>query len=180
MSRSLHFPIIIGIPTAWRGLKHNKQIWRHQFQIWNQKNMDAINLLRRRLLNFDNSHNLLYYEHDWTIPLFCKTDYTWSNVWVDTLLKAVFEYFPWQLQQICGLKSDLDLGEDNDVTREGEIMGDGVLDIRWEQAEFAVSDFLPPVGLLEGVVSEVGIALVLLVGELLLVEWRTGFITVLR
>ena len=71
-----------------------------------------------------------------------------------TLVTAEGEYFPWQLQQICAFISGLFLGEDNDVTSEGEIMGGGVLDIRWEMVEFLVVDVFPFLGLLTGVSEE--------------------------
>ena len=77
--------------------------------------------------------------------------FTSSTVWVAILLKVDFEYFPWQLLQFCSLIFTLAFGEDNDETRDGEIMGEGVLEMLWENAEFLTSDFFPSlVGFLAG------------------------------
>ena len=57
--------------------------------------------------------------------------FTWSTVCVDVLVVLEMKLFFWHTQQFCWVISILSFGDDNDVTREGDIIGGGVLDIRW-------------------------------------------------
>ena len=57
--------------------------------------------------------------------------FTWSTVCVDVLVVLEMILFFWHTQQFGWVVSTLSFGDDNDVTREGDIIGGGVLDILW-------------------------------------------------
>ena len=66
------------------------------------------------------------------------------------------------------------------MTREGEIIGGGVLDIRWDSGEFLIVEFLISRGLLTGLPLEGKLNLALLGVEFVLVDCRAGLITLLE
>ena len=126
--------------------------------------------------------NIVIYKH----IIYTYYKHTWSIVWVAAVVEEDLEYLHWQQLGIWDFWLVLSLGDDNEVTNEGEIIGGGVLEIRWEMVEFleVVIDLLRSLGLLTGFkcfsTAADRFEFVLLGVELLLTECRTGLTTLLK
>ena len=107
------------------------------------------------------------------------------SVWVAAVLEDVLEYLHWQPTWLWDFTLVLSLGDDNEVTNDGDIIGGGVFEILWEMVEFleVVEDLVLALGLFTGVrcLSIVAdkLELVLLGVEWLLIDCLTGLTTLL-
>ena len=96
------------------------------------------------------------------------------------------ELLHWQQLWVWGFKFVLSLGDDNEVTSDGDIIGGGVLEILCEMVELldVVDDLFLSLGLFAGLWSrstvEDKFELVLLGVEWLLTDCRTGLTTFLK
>ena len=108
------------------------------------------------------------------------------SVWVAVVLEDVLECLHWQPLWLGDFTLVLSLGDDNEVTNDGDIIGGGVFEILCEIVEFlvVVEDLVLDLGLFTGVrcLSMVAdkLELVLLGVEwLLLIDCLTGLTTLL-
>ena len=113
-----------------------------------------------------------------------KINITWFTVWV-AVLEEFLKFLHWQQLWVWVFKFSLSLGDDNEVTNDGDIIGGGVFEILWEMVEFleVVEDLVLALGLFTGVkcLSIVAdkLELVLLGVEWLLMDCLTGLTTLL-
>ena len=115
-----------------------------------------------------------------------KINITWFTVWVAAVLEEFLELLHWQRLWVWVFKFVLSLGDDNEVTSDGDIIGGGVLEILCEMVELleVVDDLFLSLGLFAGLwrrsTVEDKFELVLLGVEWLLTDCRTGLTTFLK
>ena len=115
-----------------------------------------------------------------------KINNTWFTVWVAAVFEEFLELLHWQQLWVWVFKFILSLGDDNEVTSDGDIIGGGVLEILCEMVELleVVVDLILSLGLFTGLWSlstvEDKFELVLLGVEWLLTDCRTGLTTFLK